>query len=273
MRALWFWRAALGAAPVMLVASSALAADPASFGPCTHVPTAADVDGAKGAHKAASQFFERADYDRAIQYWRDAYGFDCTKPAILLNVASAYEKKGDRAAAVATLENYLERAPKAPDATTIAERMKNLKATLEPVAPTPAPTPPPVAAPPPAETPAPEPTAAGKRPYGLTPIIVAGSGGALALIGAVLLPIGLGEIDEANSGCPQRTNCAPSIAETGNNGRTKVLVGEIGIGVGVAAIAGGLVWQFVYNKPKPAAVSVAPLTGPGVAGMAMAGRF
>ena len=53
-----------------------------------------------GAHKAAIQFYERADYDRAIRYWNDAYEFDCTAHGVLINIASAYERKGDRAAAV-----------------------------------------------------------------------------------------------------------------------------------------------------------------------------
>jgi hypothetical protein len=246
-----------------------------SFSPCTRVPTAADVEGAKGAHKAASQFFERADYDRAIQYWRDAYGFDCTKPALLLNIASAYEKKGDRAAAVTTLETYLARAPKAPDAPTITERVKNLKAALAAAAEPPPPQAPPpaVESNPPDNAAEPEPVTTGKRPYGLTPIIIAGAGGVVAVIGAVLLPIGLGEVDEANSGCPLRTNCPSSIAETGNQGRNKVLLAEIGLGLGGAAVATGLIWQFVYNKPRPAAVSVAPMMGPSFSGVTMTGKF
>ena len=45
--------------------------------------SAADQEGAKGAHKAASQFYDRGDYEKAIRYWTDAYGFDCNAHGVL----------------------------------------------------------------------------------------------------------------------------------------------------------------------------------------------
>jgi tetratricopeptide (TPR) repeat protein len=283
MSVLRLLRIAAVAAPIALTAGLAMAGDPpVTFEQCTREPTAADVEGAKGAHKAATQFFERGDYDRAIQYWRDAYNFDCTKPAILINVANAYEKKGDRAAAVATLEAFLARAPNSPDAPTIQEKVKNLKALMQ-ASPTPSATstaPVGTATPAPTGSVAPTPTPEGPigaRPFGITPLVVAGVGGAVAIVGAVLLPVGLGKVSDAEAKCPDRSNCPPSVASAGNSGRTEANVGGVLLGVGLAAAAGGLAWQFGFNHPKKiesaTAMHVAPAVGPGLAGVSLAGAF
>jgi tetratricopeptide (TPR) repeat protein len=242
---------------------------------CDKTPTAADVEGAKGAHKAASQFFERGDYQRAIQYWKDAYGFDCTKPALLLNIANAYEKKGDKEAAIKTLETYLERAPEADDADTVRAKVDNLKASLVVAPPTASTT----AEPTPSETappPPPPPPTEGERPYGIAPWFVAGSGLALSVGGFVMVLVGQGKIDDAEAECPSHSGCSQDAADTGSSGNTLRLVGSIMLPVGLAALGGGIVWQFVFNEPEArsaAGVFFTPEVGPNGAGMSAVGRF
>ncbi len=292
MRVLRAWRVGV-CAGVLLVAGWALAGDPAGEYPqCNRTPTPADLEGAKGAHKAATQFYERADYERAIQYWRDAYEFDCTAHGVLINIANAYEKKGDRERAIAALEAYLTRAPDAPDAPTIQEKVQNLKSSLKPVVkPPPAPTAS-ASAPPPTPTasasaaPPPE----GPRPYGYNPWIAVGAGGAAMVVGAILVPVGLGAISDAEAECPGRVNCSQEVADKGNSGRTQAALGAAALGLGAAGVAGGLVWQFMFNKPAevaapaaapaPAArkasgtrVMVAPAVGPGFGGLSVGGKF
>jgi tetratricopeptide (TPR) repeat protein len=132
MRVLRTWLVGLGAG-IFLAAGLALAGDPAiEYPECYRTATAADLEGAKGAHKAATQFYERADYDRAIQYWKDAYQLDCSAHGVLINIANAYEKKGERAEAVTALETYLARTPDASDAQTIQDKIQNLKNALRP---------------------------------------------------------------------------------------------------------------------------------------------
>jgi hypothetical protein len=256
----------------------------AQFPECTRTPTDADVEGAKGAHKAATQFFERGDYDRALAYWRDAYGFDCSRPPLLLNIASAYEKKGDKAAAVAVLELFLTRAKDSPDAPVVREKIANLRAALEAerAAAAPAPAPAPVPA---APTPPPAPDA--ERPYGIAPWIVVGAGGGVALIGVVPLVIGAGKVSDAEEACPTRTGCRPEVSDQGNTGRTLSLVGQIMIPVGLVTAAGGLVWQLAFNQERPVAGSggagrrvasprgatVVPAVGPGFQGAVVTGAF
>src|SRR3954466_850591 len=126
MRVLRFWRFELCAALVMS-AGLAFAQPAGPYPECTHKPTPSDLEGAKGAHKAASQFYDRGDYDKAIRYWTDAYSFDCTAHGVLINIANAYEKKGERASAIVALETYLKRTGADPN---IEEKVRNLKALL-----------------------------------------------------------------------------------------------------------------------------------------------
>jgi hypothetical protein len=285
-------RVGLGVA-VLLGAGLASADGPApSYPTCTKKPTAADIQGAKGAHSAAVRFYERGDYDRAIQYWRDAYTFDCTAHGVLINIANAYEKKGDKQAAIVTLETYLARGGADP---TLEERVANLRKSLKPSAASPAapasssaaPTaaqPAPTAAPAATGTPdAPPPAVEGKR--SITPWFVVGGGAVAAIAGAILLPVGSGAVSSAESQCPDRqhlaglpqtgpANCPSDVASKGNSGRTEVTAGAVLLGVGGAAIVGGLVWQFAFNKPKPATgFVVQPALGPGQAGLGVAGAF
>ena len=170
---------------------------PTSYPECTRKPTPQDLEGAKGAHKAATQFYERAEYDKAIRYWNDAYAFDCTANNLLVNIANAYEKLGDLAATVATLEAYLKRTGPNP---TIEQKVKNLRALMAAAARR--------------RRPPPDRAAArhrradggadrarsarrGPARFGNTPWFLVGGGGALAIVGAILLPVGYGNISSA----------------------------------------------------------------------------
>src|SRR6476660_4881766 len=113
---------------VLLGAVSAFAADTKPYPSCTTTPTEADRNAAKGAFAAGQGSFNEADYATAITYWRDAYRRDCTAHPLLLNLARAFELKGDRAEAITSLETYLQRKPDAPDADQIKRRIDNLKA-------------------------------------------------------------------------------------------------------------------------------------------------
>jgi tetratricopeptide (TPR) repeat protein len=130
-------RTALGAlALTVLAACSAPSSRPAAplasasapvIAVCTHRPTPADVAAAKGAHQAAARFFDRADYDGAIRCWRDAYELDCTARDLLLNIANALEKKGEQAAALAEIDEYLKAGPATP---LVRERSRRLRQAL-----------------------------------------------------------------------------------------------------------------------------------------------
>ena len=246
-----------------------------TYAACAGKPTAADEQAAKSLFTAGQVSFNEADYKTAITYWRDAFKRDCTKNALLLNLARAYELAGDKREAVAALKTYVEREPNSPDKGQMQRRIENLEAQLGgPSVPPPKPQPDAGAAPPPVTVgadggtaPLPITTAAptttvGAEPSGpstpsrpITPWIVVGAGGVETDGG----PRQEGRL----STCPDRSNCADSAArDKGNSGRSNVQIGGALTGVGLVAVAGGLVWQFVFNKPKAAPASpAAPAVG------------
>jgi hypothetical protein len=258
------------------------------FPTCDRKPTQADIDAAILSHKAGVQLYERGEYDRAIENWRDTYKLDCTVHAVLINVSKAYEKKGDIEGAVAALEAYLKRDPEAPDAKATIERIEALRKQVPPkVEPTATPTVTATVRPPPRLPPPPLPKP--ERPYGAKPWVPIVLGGAAAITGAILIPVGMSAIASAEEACGEMRVCTQAqgdIASKGNGGRVQVIVGDVALGVGLAAAAGGLVWQFVFNKPRIAKVpstspelapqpkaSLTPAAGPGFAGVALTGAF
>ncbi len=256
MRVLRFWRLGFGAALALCV-GAALAADPAvpTYPECNRKPTPEDLEGAKGAHKAATQFYDRGEYDKAIRYWNDALGFDCTANDLLRNIGNAYERKGDLPSTVITLDTYLKRTGPNP---TIEEKVKNLKARIAqqadagaaPTSTTPTPQPTVTVSVQPTTT-ATAPPPEGPRPYGNTPWFVVGGGGALAIIGAILLPVGYGNVSTAAGQCNANHMCTnQSAIDQGNAGRAEVGAGWALLTLGAAAAAGGLVWQLNFNKPR-----------------------
>jgi len=114
------------------------------------------------------------------------------------------------------------------------------------------------------------PPATGERPYGYKPWILVGSGGVVAVVGAILVPVGSSAVSSAQTTCPSNgsSNVCPNTvpgnaaASSGNTGRSEIGAGGALLGVGLAAAAGGLVWQFVFNKPgsapPPATTGFAP---------------
>src|SRR5262249_38074107 len=154
-----------------------------------------DLDGAKGAHKAAAQFYDRGDYDKAIRYWLDAYTFDCTAHSVLQNISNAYEKKGDKQAAIAAAETYLKPAGPGPSS---EAKIRKLKQSLLPPSESADAGPPPrssaTAGALPSASAVPTSAPNGSRPFGAAPWVVVGGGAAVALLGAVLLPNGLSQV-------------------------------------------------------------------------------
>jgi tetratricopeptide (TPR) repeat protein len=286
---------------VSLAAGIALADEPNPFAvECNRTATEEDLQGAKGAHQAARQFYERGEYARAIQYWKDVYNLDCNAVGTLFNIANAYEKLGDRKNAIFALEAYLKRDPEAPDTQKIQTRIENLRSLLnsQPTA-TPTTTPTASVGPVPTSTPTAVPTAPPppEKPFGVAPWITVGVGGAALIAGAILVPLGSDNVfsliedgrcyerpDDKDGKNPVRYWCSSKeAADQAARGQNQVVTGKILLGVGVAALAGGLVWEFLANKPvqpsteadaaKNTKVRVTPSVGPGMSGVVVQGSF
>jgi tetratricopeptide (TPR) repeat protein len=246
-----------------------------------------DVDRAHAVFLSGKQFLDESNYDKAISYFNDAYSIDCSRHAILPIIATTYERKGDRAEAVRALEEYLRRVPNAADREQVERRIKNLNDQLAREAPPPSAasaSSAPASSSPSTTPPPPEPTAPTSPPVGggapeeashkgsAAPWVVAGIGGAALIGGVVMYVMGSGDISSALSSCPTRAGCAPEVASQGNTGRSLKTAGAIVGGVGLGAVAAGLIWYFVEKPSSPKAPSggarfIRPELSPSYAGI------
>jgi tetratricopeptide (TPR) repeat protein len=254
--------------------------------------TKSDHERAHTVFLSGKQFLEESNYEKAISYFKDAYSIDCSVHAILPIIATAYERKGDKAEAIRALGEYLGRAPNAPDHVVIEHRIRNLKDQLAREQPAPSPPPtttspaspapppstatiPPAAVPPaPAAPPLVSPEGGPEGSQSPMPWVFVGVGGAGVVAGVILMIVGAGEISSAETGCGvTHHNCATKDdVNKGNNGRTHEIAGEVVGAVGLAAVAGGLIWHFV-QAPGGAKVTASPSVAPGYAGVGIAGVF
>jgi hypothetical protein len=285
MRALVRHRTWAAAFALMLLPGAATAEDAVKpYAPCDRTPNEGEVAAAKGAFQAGDASFNEADYDRAINYWEDAYRRDCTAHLILRNLARAYELNNQKRHAVGALETFVARNPGSSEEAQIKRRIEKLHEQIESEA---APRPAAPAAPPPAAAapaappppPAPEPTTGGKR--SITPLIVAGAGGAVAIVGGILFITGSSDVSTFESQCPNRVcpSNQPNLSSDANAARTKENIGGVLMGVGLAAGIGGVIWYFVQRPARTASAphaftaSVSPVVSAGYGGLGLAGQF
>ena len=267
---------------------------------CTGQPSKDDSEVAHGAYIAGKRAFDENDYPTAIQYFKDAFRRDCTKYELLNIISRSYELKGDKPEAINALETYLKRAPaNDPTIESIQKRLANLKAqaAAEASGKASASASSSAAPPLPSTSAAPAPTTSASSPppergHSLPPYFLM-AGGVVALgVGIPLAIVGAGGVSDANqqirdNGCdPDTGTCLDSsnvtAAENLANGprRTGQIEEGVGIaliGVGAAAVIGGLVWHFVEPTSQAptqgANVGVRPDARPGYAGLSVGGSF
>ncbi|HEU4407195.1 MAG TPA: tetratricopeptide repeat protein [Polyangiaceae bacterium] len=270
--------------------------DVPGYRPCSGQVTRAEQDAAKGLFAAGRQAYEEGEYARAIRYWRDAFDLDCNAVVMLRNLANAYERARNLRGAVVSLEAYLQRKPDADDAPTVRRRIENLRRELESSPPPPPASSPPAsasAAPAASSAPAPWPSASSaigstvvvdRRGPGPWPWVVTGVGGAALAAGVYFYVDGSARVSDARDKCGGDALCDPDVAaerkarDDGNRGRTFQGVGLGLMGVGGAAVAGGLTWYFLSapkrsSAPSGAGLWVVPALGPGYGGLGAGGRF
>jgi len=189
-------------------------------------------------------------YVEAIAFFERSYALS-ESPALLFNMAQAHRLAGPEhcARAVALYQRYLQAEPAAENAKEVVERLQELGACGAESAPAAAPnsneTAPiaPPATPPRAisSTPAPRaapsaaPAAARRRGLPTGPVLVTGTGAALAVAGGVLYAVAWNKHREAEKVCP----CYP-----GSYSSWEVLtdVSYALLAAGGATLGGGIVW-------------------------------
>ncbi len=249
--------------------------------------TQAELDAAHASYKVGVEAFESSDYQKAVENLKDAFRRDCSKVSLLLQIARAYEGKGDRAEAVHALEVYLQRNPKADDAESIQRRIANLKAQMGGTTTATAPT---TTATTTTTATATAPTATAtatstpetpSRGHTVTPWIVAGVGVVAVGVAIPVGVVGLNKQNEAHQGCvpPGSTSGCPSPPDQAtrnqlsSTGATMETVGWVVGGVGLAAIVGGLIWHFVEPSASNNKTAFSPVLAPGYGGFSLTGVF
>ena len=245
------------------------------FPVCTKKATEVEQEQARQKFIAARQDSDEGQYDTAIKRFKIAYDLDCSKPELLLMIATAFEKKGDltsKQAAVAALEVYTQRAPKdAPDMATTLTKIDNMKKALST-------TPPPSASNGNGASKPEEP-----HEHSVVPWIVVGVGGAALVTGLVLsfipYPDGCSTDNQAN-GKPGTCTGPNADANLSTAGTVHGLHigGPITAAVGGAMIVGGLVWHFLEpTGTKSSSTGVrrnfSPTIAPGFGGLSYGGTF
>jgi tetratricopeptide (TPR) repeat protein len=252
---------------------------------CDRTPTKGDSAAAEGAFQAGNAAYGEADYDRAINYWEDAYRRDCTAHPMLLNLARAYEISGQKRHAVNALRTFVARNPNSSEEGQIKRRIEKLDEQIQAesaasATPPPGPTqtsglPPPVA---PIGAPVagtePAQTPSGKRP--IAPLVVVGVGGVVTIVGSIIFFGARADVKDFEAICPDR-QCpkgAEGLRDEANAAQNKQTLGGVVAGVGLAAVAGGLVWYFVSKPSSPApSTAFVPAVGPGYGGAQLVGSF
>ena len=249
-------------------------------------------------------FFDRGERDKALQYYTDAYTIDCSAHFLLVKIADIWELKGNKQESLRILEEFMARTKSSTERENaslrepVQVRIDNLKKDLAAATPTTSAAPLATTAPTttastqPTTTATAQPTSTATTPpetggHSLAPWIVAGVGGAALVTGGVLTFVGAGKVSDADKNCnpnpPGSRQCTNQVAiDSGNSGRSLETVGVIVGAVGLAAIAGGLIWHFTEpTGPAKEATSgqgarvtrVTPDVGPGHAGLSIGGRF
>lgn len=271
----------------VLATGSAHAQAPSSAGSSGPYPacsnktlTKGETDGAHYAYLAGRQSFDEGDYATAITYFRDAYRRDCSKHELLPTIARAYELSQNRAEALLALESFLKRVPP-HDANVepVKKRIANLRsqgdsrAAAAPSTPNAAPAAnasgPDVgsvgasssssATSPSANmaSPTSKPASASALPWGLT-----GVGAVAAVVGTVMMVGGFEKRSDATAACPKSDTGGRScpagvdsnqVQKKHDDGTQQATTGGIVLGVGAAAVVGGVVWILLDRSATSAA--------------------
>jgi len=233
------------------------------FAPAEAAAQASSDELARRHFDSGAAYLEESDYENALKAFQKAYELS-KRPAILINVATVEERRGNPEGAIAALRQYLELEPNGEHAETTRLRLQNLEKRASeappPVVPVPVPAPEPAK-----PQPKPEPAAAQKEDAGApdrTPAYVAFGIGGVAAIGAVVTGLlANAQYQDAKS------SCAPACSDSEvSSGRTLATVSTIATGVAVIGAGFGVVLWLSSPSADSAAASARVRVGLGAGG-------
>jgi hypothetical protein len=196
---------------------------------------------ARELYVQGDRYYAEGRYELAVQAFQESYQLS-GRPLLLFNLANALERIGRYAEALDALRRYQ---PSAPPHEQMALRTRI--ATLEQRA---------AQAPPPTATTA----SSGDSSLMVTGFVVGGAGVALTAVGIAMGVLALDERARAQGGCVAAeagTVCDEGVRDELENDATFSLVADIGVFVGAAAVAAGVVLVILGATSGPSAAPAA----------------
>ena len=251
---------------------------------------AADTAAVKASYEQGVAAFNQEQFDVALEHFKEAYNLS-EKPAILYNIAICEENLGNTDLAIAYYELYLEESPHADDARIVRQKVAHLKNPDEVPAPVTETADETETTNPPADaasttTTAPTDSAAGPllvytppdpnaHRYSVLQGLLIG-GGSLFIVTGTLT--GVSAYKKYNS---YESVCAPNCTDAEVNKVKRLSIAtDIQLGIGIAALASGIIWKIVYRKrireravQPVSSLFAGPFFNSFASGLAVAGRF
>lgn len=213
-----------------------------------HPPTVAVPSSeleARAHFRTGSDYFDAGDYAEAAREFDLAYELS-GRPALMYNVYLAHERLGNLDRAIEALTVFLSEGDPGERAGPLGQRLERLRERRE------------------AELAEERDAAerdrrlreAAERDAGPAPWIVAGSGGVVVVVGVVLLLVARSDIDRVeNPGSDPRWE---DVSSSYDRAPVVSTIGAIALGVGGAALVGGVVWGLVSRRQPSVDVAVGP---------------
>lgn len=263
----------LGALLGVAISTPAFAESRQPYAVCDRDVSDRESEIAHQKYIAGKQDYDEGNFESAVRRFRDAYALDCTKHDLLILIASAYERKGDKDGAVFALETYVERAPTAPDVDSYRSKIEDLKQQIAAEPPTTEPAEPEPAAPEPLA----EPRGHTVYPWVMvaTGVVALGVGIAVIVTAPALPPL----CNADTRTCDRLEGEQPIAFERrqidAGKSVDQPLWGTVVAAGGGLLIAGGLVWHFLEPSAPPSSgkTKLRPAVAPDYAGLALGGTF
>jgi tetratricopeptide (TPR) repeat protein len=205
------------------------------------------VEQARIQFREGKEAFDDGRYDQAVAHYLEAYRLT-PRPALLFNIALAYEKAGESARALEHYKLYIQLEPEGDAIVEARARAQALERTLaEKPEPEPEPPPKPLLMEPRPEQPAP----AAPRSFLKHPVLWGGAGLVLAAAGtffAFRTAADQRELDDLNQ--TSADHDFSRAAAVIDSGRRNALLANIGFAA--AAVAGAAGVYFFVTRPDPA---------------------
>ena len=236
-----------------------------------------DTEAAKRAFRDGQNSFSEGDYSHAAELWRWAYERDCTAHALLLNLAMAQELLGRPDLAIQSLSRFNRLLPDSPYVAANQKRIARLErapvAAVRPRRELPK-------ACPPAPAPAPPVQVAGSAGRSWLPLGIALGGAAATLVGGAFYLEARHAAAGANDACGGHAGQCDDLGAVVDGERARARAQTAGwiTGVGLATLAGGLVWHFAApgeggGAPAPALQSIGMTLNPDGVALSLARGF